>query len=61
MAGTNETPRTNLGRLVDVVAGVRQQAARLDPAEERALWAAVRAMAEEKCAGFERKGARHGA
>lgn len=58
---TSETPRTALGRLVDVVAGVRQQAARLDPAEERALWAAVRAMAEEKCTSFERKGARHGA
>lgn len=57
---TNETPRTNLGRLVDVVAGVRQQAARLDPAEERALWAAVRAMAEDKLAAIERKGARHG-
>ena len=58
---TNETPRTALGRLVDVVAGVRQQAARLDPAEERALWAAVRAMAEDKLAAIERKGARHGA
>lgn len=58
---TSETPRTNLGRLVDVVAGVRQQAARLDPAEERALWAAVRAMAEEKCTSFERKGVRRGA
>ena len=58
---TSETPRTALGRLVDVVAGVRQQAARLDPAEERALWAAVRAMAEDKCTSFERKGARRGA
>ena len=58
MAGTSETPRTALGRLVDVVAGVRQQAARLEAAEERALWHAIRAMAEEKCASFERREAR---
>lgn len=61
MAGTNETPRTNLGRLVDVIAGVRVQSTHLDPADERALWHAIRAMAEEKCTSFERKGARHGA
>lgn len=50
--------RSELGRLVDVVAGVRQQAARLDPAEERALWAAVRAMAEDKLAQLGRKAER---
>ena len=55
---TSETPRTALGRLVDVVAGVRQQAARLDPAEERALWSAVRAMAEDKLAQLGRKAER---
>ena len=61
MPGTNETPRTNLGRLVDVIAGVRVQSTHLDPADERALWHAIRAMAEDKLAAIERKGARRGA
>lgn len=55
---TSETPRTALGRLVDVVAGVRQQASRLDPADERALWSAIQAMASDRLAAMERKARR---
>lgn len=47
--------RTELGRLVDAVALMRQASAKLEPADERALWAAVREMAEGKLAQMGRR------
>lgn len=50
--------RSELGRLVDVVAGLRAAGAKLAPGDERALWAAVRCMAEDRLAQLGRKAER---
>lgn len=54
----NSTPRSELGRMVDVVAALRQAAAKLEPGDERALWAAIQAMAEDKLAQLGRRAER---
>lgn len=51
----NSTPRSELGRMVDVVAALRQAAAKLEPGDEWALWAAIAAMATTKLEQMDRK------
>ena len=50
--------RSELGRLVDVVAALRQAAAKLEPGDEWALWAAIHAMAADKLAQLGRRAER---
>lgn len=56
----SSTPRSELGRMVDVVAALRQAAAKLEPGDEWALWAAIHAMAADKLERMDRRRARHG-
>ena len=50
-----DPPRSDLGRLVDVVAQLRKTSTSLTAPDERALWSAIHAMAEAKLEQLERR------